>query len=181
MENFWTVLLVIAGLLVGVFGGAWGFSDTETVIKEVEVIKEVAVPAVCEEPEELECPDALGLDVEVSDDLLEMALGDFLAAVEDEEDEAGNDLEDLELLKCGNETYDFDEMSVSKVSDEWIVVHDGDETAVGFEVRMKYKETDERSCRETYNVAVWYEEDEDTKVDVLDEDILDILLEDIII
>ncbi|HDZ27911.1 hypothetical protein LCGC14_2688430 [marine sediment metagenome] len=170
MENFWTTLLVIAALLVGVFGGAWGFSDTETVIKEVEVIKEVAVPAVCEEPEALECPDALGLDVEVSDGLLEMALGDFLAAVEDEEDEAGNDLEDLELLECGDgdnrHEFDFDELSVSKLDDVWTVEYDDDKTTVGFEVRMKYKETDERSCRETFNVEVVYEDGEDTEVSV---------------
>ena len=167
MENFWTTLLVIAALLVGVFGGAWGFSDTETVIKEVEVIKEVAVPAVCEEPEALECPDALGLDVEVSDGLLEMALGDFLAAVEDEEDEAGeNDLE--WLLTCGDgDEFDFDELSVSRVDDDWSVVYDGDETTVNFEVRMKYKETDERSCRESYKVTVSYEEDEDTEVEAV--------------
>ncbi len=163
MENWVGTLLVIAALVVGVFGGAWGFSDTETIIKEVEVIKEVAVPAVCEESEALECPDALDLDVEVSDGLLEMALGDFLIAVEDEEDEDGNL---LELLECDNETYDFDEMSVSKLDDAWSVAHDGDETTVEFEIRMKYKETDERSCRETFNVEVVYEDGEDTLISI---------------
>ena len=168
MDNWLVTLIVVIALVVGVFGGAWGFSDTETITKEVEVIKEVAVPAVCEE-EAVECTwtDTLDLDFEVSDGLLEMALGDFLIAVEDEEDEDGNT---LELLECGvlndRHEFDFDELSVSRVDNEWSVAYDRDRTTVDFEVRMKYKETDEKSCRQTFEVKVVYEDGEDTKVSV---------------
>ena len=156
MENFWITMMVIAALVVGLFGGAALFSTTETKIETKEVIKEVLV--------EVEVPgETIEVEVEVprEDFTLDTALEEFLSAVEDEEDEAGNE---LELLECDGDDFDFDEISVSRVYDEWSVSYDDDETTVDFEVKLKYKEDDERSCRERFEVNVHYEDGEDTEV-----------------
>ncbi len=160
MENWAVTLLTIAMLVVGLVGGFVLDKPEEVQVPGPEVIKEVLVevPAECAEVEAVECSEG-----EASESILDLALEDFLIAVEDEEDESG---EPVELLTCGtgNDEFDFDELSVSKVFDEWSVVFDDEETTVDFKVRMKYKETDERSCRETIKVRVHYEDDEDTLI-----------------
>jgi len=146
---------VVCALLIGGLVGSFAFPTTNEVIVNKEVIKEVPVEVVKEVVKEV--------PVE-SESPLDKALAEFLVAVEDEEDEAGND---VDALDCDGDSYDFDEVSVSKVSDEWSVTYDGDKETVNFEVKLKYKESDSRSCRETYNVEVAYEQDEDTEVTIL--------------
>ncbi len=160
MENWVATLSIIVVLIVGIAAG-FVLDKPEEVTKEVEVIKEVAVPAEC--PEEVVCEETTVVDVGavVDKSIRDAALSEFLMAVDDEEDEAG---EDVKILACGSTEFDFDEISVSKVFDEWSVVFDDEETTVDFKVRMKYKETDEKSCRQTFEVRVHYEDDEDTKV-----------------
>lgn len=154
-NQFWAVGLI--ALIIGFSGGATLLGGTETVyedrdvpgetvIEEVEVIVEVPGETVYEDR-----------------DYLGEALSEFLLAAEDEEDESG---EDVEVLECDGESFDFDELSVSRVYDEWSISFDddGDERTVEFEVKLKYKEQDERSCRNTYDVTVDWELDEDTEV-----------------
>ena len=133
-------------LLLGAMGGAFLFPNEKTVnvetlvevpgdVVEVEKIIEVAAPS-----------------------MLDNALATFLEAVEDEEDEAGNELELLE-------GYDIEEVSVNKVYDEYAIFYDDDETIVEFQVKLKYKEDGEKSEKETYNVRVTYEEYDDIIVE----------------
>ena len=156
MENFGVTLLVIAGLILGLFGGAIFFPTTEIVDKEVikEVLVEVEVPG-----------ETIEVEVEVpgEDFTLDTAIEEFMSAVEDEEDEAGLS---VDALSCGKTEYDFDEISVSRVYDKWSVEYDEEDTTVEFDVKLKYKEDDEKSCRLRYDVTVEYEEDEDTRVTV---------------
>ena len=133
-------------LLLGAMGGAFLFPNEKT----VDVEKIVEVPGDIIEVEKI---------VEVAaPSMLDNALATFLEAVEDEEDEAGNELELLE-------GYDFEEVSINKVYDEYAIFYDDDETIVEFQVKLKYKEDGEKSEKETYNVRVTYEEYEDSIVE----------------
>lgn len=156
MDNWIAVTLMVALLIVGLFAGA-AFFSTET---------EIEVPKVCEKCPECEvCEICEELIVEVPvPSLLDLAVADFMKSVADEEDEAGND---VNALRCKKHTYDFDEISVSRVYDDYSIVVEDDKTTVTFEVRLKYDEDDERSCRDRYNVEVVYEDDEDTLVTIL--------------
>lgn len=157
MENWLVTLLVIVGLVVGVFAGGALFS-TE---KEVEV----EVPGVCEECPECEvCEVCEETIVEVpAPSLLDKAVEDFMKAVEDEdvEDQNGSNVNLLETIE---HEYDFEEISIRKVYDDYTIEYDGDETIVTFDIKLKYKEDGESSEKVKYNVEVILEEGEDTIV-----------------
>lgn len=155
MENNQLYVLSVILFLIGGLIGAAFFSGTT----EVEVPGETVTVYETVEVE------VSGETVEVERDYRQEALSEFLLAAEDEEDEAGND---VEVLECSGDNYDFDEVSVSKVYDSWTLEYsDEDEYTVDFEVKLKYKESDERSCRDTYDVTVTYEEGEDTEVEAV--------------
>jgi len=139
-------VFAVLALLVGfALGAVLMGEDTET-IKEVEkvVYQNVSVETVVE----LAAPNEL-----------DRAVAEFLIAVEDEEDEAGNDVDVL-----GD--YYFDELEVRSVEDEYTVTVDGDKTIVEFSINVRFDDGDDRK-KETYDVKVVFEEDEDTKVRVL--------------
>ena len=70
--------------------------------------------------------------------------------------------EDLEM--CGGDEYDEDQISVKKIED-WSVSFEEKDYTVGFEVKLKYLDKDtEVKCYETYDVSVFYEEDEKPEV-----------------
>ena len=94
---------------------------------------------------EVEAPSALDKAVEA-----------FLSAVEDEEDEAGNAVNVLGV-------YNFDELSVLKVYDEYSVAYDGEETTVNFSIRLQLDDGDDR-VKNTYDATVVFEDGEDTLV-----------------
>ena len=152
-------------LVVGLFAGA-AFFSTETEV-EVQLPGEVVYEDKIVEVEicgELcECP------VCEDQDLLQLAVEDFMKAVEDEEVELNG--EEINLLKVdgtGHE-YDFDEISISKVYDDYTIDYDRDEAIVTFDIKLKYKEDGEESKKVKYNVEVVFEEDEDTEVTILEE------------
>ena len=154
MENWISGLLMVAMLIIGLFAGGAIFSTEKEVIveKEVEVEKIVEVEVPGEE-----------IIVEVpAPSLLDLAVEDFMKAVEDEEDEAGNEINLLDEYDV-----DFDEVSIKKIYDDYTIVHDGDEYSVEFSIKLKFDEEDEKSERVKYNVLVEYEEDEDTEVTIL--------------
>ena len=150
-EMNWPAILTVAVvcLLLGGFIGALAFPTEKQVMVEkkvnvpVEVIKYVNVTTVVPAP-----------------NVLDQALATFLKAVEDEEDQAGHE---IDLLNG----YDFDEISVNKVYDEYNISYDNDQTIIEFEVRLKYKEAGKSYEKETYNVRVTYEEEEDSIVEIL--------------
>jgi len=133
----------ILALLVGFcLGAVLMGEDTET-IKEVEVEKIVNVTV-----EKI---------VEVPTNELSRAVDEFMKAVEDEEDEAGNGINVLG-------SYDFDEVEISKVYDDYNVSYEDDTTTVNFSIRLRFDEDGEASEKETYAVTVIFEDDEDTEV-----------------
>ena len=147
MENTIVIILVALALVVGVVGGAvFTPNDVETKIEYqdriVEKLVNVTVEKLVEIPEQ---------------DMLSLAIDAFLQAVDDEEDEAGNDVDVL-----GN--YNFDEVEVSKVYNEHTVFYNDDETTVDFSIRLRFKEDDSVAEKITYDVTVTFEEDEDTEV-----------------
>ncbi len=143
----WITLALIAVFVIGNFAGANLFP------KQVEVIKNITIPGETEYV-------YVNSTVEVpAPSQLDRAAVTFMKAVENEEDEAGNEIDLLE-------GYDSDEVVINKLYDEYNVSYDGDKTIVDFKVRLKYDEKgdSERSEKETYSVRVTYEEDEDSEV-----------------
>ena len=174
MENTSIWAIVIIALVLGLIVGYVAAPDAETVINTVEVEKVVTQINPLNEELQLANVDLQArvdeLESQTSEvtivesNFLNDAVKVFWTAVEDEEDPEGNE---LDLLSCDGDEYDFDELSESKLSDEWTLTYlDDDEYTVEFETRIKYKESDSRSCRETYDVTVLYEDDEDTIVTV---------------
>lgn len=148
MENTIVTLFVALAFVLGMISGAVITpNDTETVIvyedKIVESIVEVPVEVVVNAPNQLE-----------------LAVAEFMNAVDEEEDEAGNSVDVLG-------TYDFDEVEISRVYDDWSVAYDNDKTTVDFRVKLRFDEDGEASEKETYDVTVIFEEDEDTEVEAV--------------
>jgi len=142
------VVFVILSLLVGFALGAVLIGEDVETIKEVEVTKIVNVTV--EKLVEVELP---------APDMLSLAVDAFMQAVEDEEDEAGNAVDVVG-------TYDFDEIEVSRVYDDYTVSYNDEVTTVDFSIKLRFDEDGEASEKETYDVTVIFEEDEDTEVEV---------------
>jgi len=79
------------------------------------------------------------------------------------------DIEELFTCKKDNYDYDFNEISVNRVYDKYTVDVDDDDYTVSFSVRLKYDEDDERSCRETYDIEAYYEDDEDVEIKIIED------------
>jgi len=141
-------VFAILSLLVGFSLGAVLIGEDVETIKEVPVevekIVEVPVEIVVEAPSQLE-----------------LAVAEFMLAVENEEDEAENNVNILD-----NMHYNFDEVSVYDIEEDYSieVTSDGDVTKVEFEVRLKFKDSRDTE-RQSYAVEVTYEDNEDTLVD----------------
>ena len=140
-------LLMALFLLVGVLGG-YVMSPEKEVIKEV--VKEVNVEVPVEVPVETEI---LVADASV---YLSDAVDDFMEYVDDEE-----------LFVCNDHEYDYDEISVSRVYEDWSLDMSNDEYTVKFNIKLEFDEDDERSCKDRFSVESFYEEDEDVEITVL--------------
>ncbi len=151
MENTIVTIFVILALLVGAVGG-YVISPTETITEYQDKIVEVPVNVSVETLVEVPAPDLLSLAVDA-----------FMNAVEDEEDEAGNDVNVLGR-------YNFDEIEVSRVYDDYIVTYDDDTTTVNFEIKLRFDMDDKAAIKKTYNVEVIFEDSEDTIVKEIKED-----------
>lgn len=146
MEKTLVTILVALALILGVALGAV-FAPADTVTNEV--IKEVPVNVSVDKIVEVQAPS-----------MLEIAVGEFMKAVEDEEDEAGKDIN-------VTGSYDFDEIEVSRVYDEYSVEYDDELVMVNFSIKLRFDEDGVASVKETYNVTVQFDEDEDTEVTVI--------------
>lgn len=145
MENTLSVTLILAFLLIGAVGGAV-LAPQESEIEYVDRVEYVNNTVT--EIVEVAAPS-----------LLDLAVAEFLQAVENEEDEDGSDLILAEL----EEDYYFDEMEVREVNDEYSIEVDGDVTKVWFSIDLRFDDGDDRD-KNTYFVKVVFEDDEDTKV-----------------
>jgi len=151
--EFNTSLAVLLGVLLLMGGFAIGIAINKEKIVEVE--KTVPVEKIVE-VEKI-------VNVEVpGPSLLDKAVSDFMKAIELEEDEAGN-----EITLMDDYNVDFDEISVKKIYDEYVIVHDGDKSSIEFSIKLKFDEEDQPSERVKFDVLVEYEEDEDTEITIL--------------
>ena len=139
-------VFALLSLLVGFALGAVLMGEDTVTIEEV--VKEVPVNVTVEKLVEVPAVN-----------MLDLAVAEFMNAVEDEEDEAGNDVDVL-----GN--YNFDEVEVSKVYDAYTVSYDDEDTTVEFSIRLILDDGDDRD-KISYDVTVEFEEDEDTEVVVV--------------
>lgn len=87
--------------------------------------------------------------------LLDQAVSDFLAEVDDEKD----------LRRCDGDKYTFSEISVDEVSEDYLITIEDKDYQLDFSVELRYKESDLRSCYETFEVEAFYEDSEDVEVD----------------
>jgi len=131
------VLSAVLFLLVGfLFGGIYG---SETITKEVEVEKIVEIETIVE------------VEIPTENDYLGNAVSFFWEELGDEDN----------LLICGNQSYDSDDIELSRLYDDYSINFDEEDYSVDFQIRLTYDEEDSASCRSTWNVNVLYEEDED--------------------
>ena len=142
-------LFLTIAIIAVLFGGLATFAlfprtTTETVEVPVEVPGICDVSEVCEACETCEATPFTMLDDAV-DELL------FY-------------LDDEDMLECDGE-YNLDEVTVSKVYDEFKVKYlDDDEYLVTGSVKLNFKEDGEKRCRDTFDFKVLYEDGEDAKV-----------------
>lgn len=144
MEKHVSGIIVLVAVFALLIGGLVGYNmgEAETIYTEKIVNRTISVDNIVE----VQAPSQLDL-----------AVAEFLEAVEDEEDEAGNDVNVLG-------SYDFDEIEVSRIYDEYAVQYDDEVTTVDFKIKLRFDEDGEASEKKTYNVTVIFDEDEDTEV-----------------
>ena len=149
MENTLAVIFIVLSLLIGAVGGVV-LTPADTI--EIEVPGETVYQNVSvEKIVEVAAPNQL-----------EIAVAEFMNAVENEEDEADNRVNILD-----NMDYNFDEVSIKEVSDDYTiaVTNDRDTTEVNFEIKLKFKDSHDKYETASYDVTVTFEEDEYTEVD----------------
>jgi len=143
---------VVLALVLGLYVGAQSF-PTEV---------KVDVPGDCPDvpacnPETETVYQNVTQEVEVTPvSYRDLALADFLEYLDDEE-----------LFACDGNEYSESETSVVRTDDEFSVGFDDEDYTVEFSTRLKYKESDLRSCRESYDVSAYYEEGEDPEITIL--------------
>ncbi len=142
MEKTLVTILVTLALLIGAIGGTV-FAPAHVVYKDkiVKVPVNVSVEKI----------------VKVRHSVLNDSVAEFMNAVKNEEDAAGNTVNVL-----GN--YDFDEIEVSRVYDKYNISYNGDKIIVDFRIRLRFHEEGEPAEKDIYNVTVIFEKGEDTIV-----------------
>ena len=143
MEKTLSIILIIFGLLIGAVCGAV-LAPSEEVITEIEVEKLVEVIKEVEVP--VEVPSASAY--------LDLAVEDFMKHVDDKE-----------LFKCKKNEYNFAEISISRIYDNYNLDLDKDEYIVNFKIKLEYDEDEEKSCYKTFNVEAYYD-DEDVEISI---------------
>jgi len=140
-------LAILIGALLLIGGVVFGLAINKTEVVEVEKIVEVPIEVVsdCPAVEEASCPET---------DFLGLAIEDLL-----------NHLEDKDLLECGGNEYNLDEVKVSRTYDDWSIGYSEDGYTVSGKVKLSFKQEDESRCMAKYNFSVFYEEGEDPEVE----------------
>ena len=141
MNNTTAAVSLVLVAVLALFGGLY-FANPDTIIETeyinntIEVVTEVEV------------------EVNTMDTLLEDAVADFLI-----------EYEDNDRIKCNHDEYDFEELEVRKVYDDFSVTYDDDKTIIDFDVKLKYTDNDDDRCYKTFDVTTTYEDGEDVEVD----------------
>ena len=153
MENTIVTIFVILALIVGAVGGAvFTPNKTEIEIEYQDKIVEVPVNVTVEKLVEIPAPDMLSLAVDA-----------FLIAIDDEEYDDDAATEDL---KEALSHYDFDEMEINRIYNDYTISYEDDLTIVEFKVKLRFDEDDEISEKITTMVKVIFDEDEDEDTEV---------------
>ena len=141
MDKTLSVSLMIAFLLIGAVGGAIlaPGNDVEVEVPgPTEVVyQNVSVEKLVEVP---------------APDMLSLAVDAFLQAVEEDDG--------IDVLG----RYNFDEMEVNRIYDDYNVSYQDEITTVDFKIRLRFDEDGEASEKKTFDVTVIYEDGEDTEV-----------------
>jgi hypothetical protein len=172
-----SVVLAILTLIVGLFAGAFLFPKTVVDNSGVVTLEEalaasnakivslenslVESEATINELKAKELIEVESKEVVVEKDYVADAVAKFMKAVEDEEDEAGTEIDVL-----GN--YTIEEVSIRKILSDYVITINEDETIVNFNIKLKFDEDGEKSEVKKFNVVVtdFVDEDEESKVTV---------------
>ena len=140
MDKTLSVAFMVLFLLVGVLGG-YVLTPEKTVTNTVTdvVYQNVTVEKLVEVP---------------APDMLSLAVDAFLQAVEEDDG--------IDVLG----RYNFYEMEVNRIYDDYNVSYQDEITTVDFKIRLRFDEDGEASEKKTFDVTVIYE-DEDTEVEVV--------------
>lgn len=143
MENTTTAVLVILGLLIGV-GGVYLLDNPAPVVeyRNVSVPYEVEVEVITE----------VEVEVDSTKLLMDDALVLFFEELDDEDD-----------LKCGGDRFDVEEIEAKRVYEDYSISYDDEDTTIEFTTKLKYDNGYDR-CYKTFDVEVFYEEDEKPEV-----------------
>lgn len=153
MENWLIGTLIVACLIVGVVVGGVAFSNdieievpTDCPVQNCPTLPDVAV----------DCPTADPVVCEVCTasvaDLQDEAITKFLEEVEDDED----------LLRCGGDEFDLDQIEVKRIYDEWSTEFDEDDYVTSLTIKLKYLDGDvEDKCYKTFDVELEYDSEDD--------------------
>lgn len=161
------MLVIIACILCLTIGFSLGhFVMPKTIVEEIpgdycDVMVQEAIDSVVCEPEIVYRN--VTIDAPIEPTVLDLAVNSFMKAVEDEEDEAGNDVTILEDMDYD---FDFDDVSIKEISDDYVVSYTEDTTTVDFSIKLKFKDSHDTE-KVTYNVRVTFEDGEDTTVEVM--------------
>ncbi len=145
----WTaaILIVLAIVISGILSYSLfphEITKTETVIKTVEVPKDVIVT------KEVTVP------LDASATYLQPAIDEFLSS---------DEFEDMTI--CNGEEYDEEQIAIKAIKD-WSVLFDDSDYTVNAEIKLKYLDKDvEEKCYSTLDIEVFYEEDEDPVISVI--------------
>lgn len=144
MKEALAVTLMVFALLIGVIGGA-------VIVPNEEVIKEIEVEKIIEVPTEV----LVEVEVPSASKYLDKAVEDFMEYVDDEE-----------VFECDGFEYDFDEITIKRIYDDYSLDFEDEDYYVNFEIKLEYDEDDERSCKETFEVEAYYEDDEKVEISI---------------
>ena len=156
----WLAILGVFSLLaliVGVIIGSIGFPK---VITNTQLVEKKDCPAcIPTETKEVVKEVVKEVKVEVPTDYKAKALAEFMNYVED------ND----EMQVCSGNTYDLDQIKVSKVSDAYSVNFNKDKEVINISPKLKYLDADTNvKCYEEFNAEVTFEEGEEPVVEILE-------------
>lgn len=148
MEKNVGALIATLSVLFLLVGGLVGFNMAGDNV--VEVTKEIPVEVLVNNT--VEVP----VEVANADLFLDESVDELLKYLEDED-----------KLKCSGDEYDLDEVEVSKVYDEFSVEFDDDEYTVTGEVKLSFKQAEEKRCRKNFDFEVFFEDGEDPVVSLV--------------
>jgi hypothetical protein len=169
MENTHAYTLMMVALVVGGLFGAYAFPTTEKVVnplnealeqqnlqlQNANIAYQTEVAILKANPMVKEVFVETVLEVDRNAKLLDDAYNELL-----------NHMEDEDLLVCNGDEYSLSEVSKARAIEEYSVDLDDEDTTISFSVKLRFDEDSERSCYDTIDAEVYFEEGEDAVVTI---------------